>query len=247
MKKIVALLVLGCASMSWAEAVSSVVYNPSRLGQYTRLKVSSNAVLRGGLQTPLLNIASNSSGNGVKMKNNLLFASGLSKYNIGLVQSKAGTISNSIQMENVVFKGADLSENLGLVYMATSDITPTNVLNQFEVRGGTVKFLDDSYIESLEVSGITSGVPELRINASQIEIPRLKINNTSSTDYYFYDNSNPQKGRGLVLGGRDIPYSSQASNRQLCWVKYPVEKGEEKYEAFLLALYKQNLACPTYN
>ena len=49
MKKLYLLLLLGVCMPAAAEMVSTISYNPSRLGQYSSLKVSKDAAFLGGL------------------------------------------------------------------------------------------------------------------------------------------------------------------------------------------------------
>lgn len=59
MKRIYLLLILSlCAGISGAEVVSTITFNPSRLGTYTHLRAANSAVLAGGLATETMNVSS---------------------------------------------------------------------------------------------------------------------------------------------------------------------------------------------
>lgn len=66
MKKLCALLLLGITLPSFGESVTAVNFNPSRLGDFQMLKVSSQAILRGGLKTDAFYV---NSGGTVSMTN----------------------------------------------------------------------------------------------------------------------------------------------------------------------------------
>ena len=143
MKKFIfGLLLMVCSFPTLAEVVSSVSFNPSRMGEYTYLKVTDKANLKGGLDTPVLNIQS---GGTVSMQTD----SSSRLYEIPTVK---GETNSRIDMPNTAFHGN--TANTYSSYESKSSTTPTGLLADVNVKGGTQTYKKDSYIQTLRAVNI---------------------------------------------------------------------------------------------
>lgn len=114
-------------TLSYAETVESISYNPSRMGVFTYLKVQDEAVLRGGLTTPNLNI--NTTKATVQAANK--------------IQTGVVTVSDLVEFTN-----AELSDSVTHDNYVYSN-TPSNVAGTVNMNGGNAVVEEDSFINSL--------------------------------------------------------------------------------------------------
>ena len=141
MKKLfyVFLLLLGPSlCVHGAETVSSVSFNPSRMGEYTYLKVADKANLKGGLKTPQMNV---SVGGTVSV-----YPDNSSR--IYVLNQVAGKVNSEIELENAAFHGNTANTYSG--YSSSSSSYPGGLLPQVSIFGGQQTYLNDSYINTLD-------------------------------------------------------------------------------------------------
>ena len=195
MKKIYGL----CASLFLvfplaAEEVSSVSFNPSRLGDYTYLKVSGEARLQGGLQTPALNVdMTSASASRVTLRADTPAA----PY-FGI----AGTLGNpntTIDMPSATFhKGSS-----AITTYSVSSANPSDAdLITLTATGGEMILEDDSFIQALAADN------HLFQYASTLEGTTVNVLGAGGAAVSLIKSSGEQDGssEGLKLGGVDIPY-----------------------------------------
>ncbi len=219
------LLVLAWAAASWpagAETISSVSFNPSRIGEYNYLKIADEATFKGGLSAPAVNI---SSGGTVALNtyNNLRI------YNIPNVN---GVSSSAIDMPNTIFHG-DVSGTHSS-YVSSSTSVPSALLPNVMLYGGLQTYKRDSYIHTL------NAVNRLKQKASVLQADTLEITGNDGDGVELYG---AELTRGFHLAGNDIPEPTAAHNNtdsdlkkcQLVWEKRKTSDTPVK-EVYLLAL-----------
>lgn len=223
MKKFIfGLLLMVCSFPTLAEVVSSVSFNPSRMGEYTYLKVTDKANLKGGLDTPVLNIQS---GGTVSMQTD----SSSRLYEIPTVK---GETNSRIDMPNTAFHGN--TANTYSSYESESSTTPTGLLADVNVKGGTQTYKKDSYIQTLRAVNI------LKQKATTLKGGTLTVNGNSGSSVELYDDDTTL---GFHLAGNDIPEPTSAhtntnknlTNCQLVWEKRKTSDSPAQ-EVYLLAL-----------
>ena len=189
MKKFFAIMLLATFLPVGAETVSSVSFNPSRLGNYEQLKVSGFARLQGGLETPEMNISSNYGV--ITVENN----STTQVYQIGDV---VGVQNTAIDMQRTDFVGADFT---GADYDVAL-ISPAGQIPTTMVSGGKLTLENDSFIGVLTAHWnllqyavkVDTDSIDIGANSGGGEIDLLDLNTTGLTTY------------GFLLAGNDIPY-----------------------------------------
>lgn len=143
-----------CGVSAQAETVESISYNPSRLGVFSYLKVQDNAILRGGVTTPYLNINTRNAS-----------LEGANK-----IQTGAVTISNTAELTN-----AELSDSVTHDNYAYTQ-TPTNVAGTVTMNGGKAEVSEDSFINNL------NNVGKVKLKAhNTIYAPGVKIQGNSAS------------------------------------------------------------------
>ena len=143
-----------CGVSAQAETVESISYNPSRLGVFSYLKVQDNAILRGGVTTPYLNINTRNAS-----------LEGANK-----IQTGAVTISNTADLTN-----AELSDSVTHDNYAYTQ-TPTNVAGTVTMNGGKAEVSEDSFINNL------NNVGKVKLKAhNTIYAPGVKIQGNSAS------------------------------------------------------------------
>ncbi len=204
MKKLYFLLVLGLSLPVAAETISSVSYNPSRLGQYQKLKVADGVVFLQGLQTDNLYVTNESrftwEGQGIYDINGLTSTgdTGLSVSD-GVFQGPTGNLSSYSATNTSPALGGGLTLNLA-------------------GRGGKVWFFNDSFATNL--TRRISDSPALRSYADTINVGTLSITGEASPDELLAEDfTSPEELRaGLRLAGGDIPdFTENVEDKTLAW------------------------------
>lgn len=220
MKKLWVLLLLGLSFPAGAEIVSTISYNPARMGQYDYLKVSKDAVFKGGLSVPAggaLNV--NSSGT-VSMEWDAANADKIYK-----VDTVTGGANTAVEMPNTTFRGGTALPSNAPEYYATNTPGPTTTL-EVGLNGGSLSARNqDSYVGTLNGTNYQHYTTNLNANTLNItgngENP---VGLTQEDGTYGVSQT-----YGFHLAGVDIPYpagsfvqktgsTSLAENSRLCWV-----------------------------
>ncbi len=224
MKKLFSLLLILTGVTVWlqAETVSSVSFNPSRMGEYTYLKVADKANLKGGLNATTLNI---SSGGTVSMTTD-------SSSRVYQIDTVTGAANSSIDMPNTAFHGNTANTYSG--YDASSSSVPSGLLPTVKVLGGTQQYNNDSYLATVDA------VNMLKQRAGTLKGGTLTIGGNESNGVTLYGGDSTL---GFHLAGNDIPVPTAAhtntgkelSNCTLAWEKRKTNDSPAK-EVWVLAL-----------
>ena len=224
MKKLFSLLLILTGVTVWlqAETVSSVSFNPSRMGEYTYLKVADKANLKGGLNATTLNI---SSGGTVSMTTD-------SSSRVYQIDTVTGEANSSIDMPNTAFHGN--TSNTYSSYDASSSSVPSGLLPTVKVLGGTQQYNNDSYLATVDA------VNMLKQRAGTLKGGTLTIGGNESNGVTLYGGDSTL---GFHLAGNDIPVPTAAhtntgkelSNCTLAWEKRKTNDSPAK-EVWVLAL-----------
>lgn len=219
-------ILLGCLlllpALGFGEVVSSISYNPSRMGEYDYLKVADSATLRGGLSTPRMDIATSGT----------ITVTTDTTSRIYDLLSVAGESGSSIDMPRTAFHGNTMNAYSG--YESVSTSTPAGLLSKVNAMGGTQTYNQDSYIQTLNAVNI------LRQKAGTVKGNTLTVegNNGSSVDLYGEESTN-----GFYLSGNDIPeptgaHTNTGSTLNSCQLAWEKRKTSSKptQEVWLLAL-----------
>ncbi len=263
MKKLFVLLALGFSVPALAEIVSTVSFNPSRIGTYKYLKISRDANFKGGLNTPTLNVQSSGE---VTMRWD--DANTTEKYyNVPTVTGTTGPVS--VDMPSTTFLQDSTLSTSAINYSAANTTDPGNKIPTITMTGGSLSFVDgttndgttnnDSYVSTL------NGANTVQFYADALNENTLNISGNSGksvaltadgTTYTAKNESADTKGkdsaytRGFHLAGVDIPYptgdyvqktgtTSLSDTAALCWVQRCTTEGKV---AWVLSLV--NGSCP---
>ena len=180
MKKLLIAGALFLACPLAAEMISAVSYNPSRMGDYVYLKVADKANLKGGIEANTMTVRS---GGTVSASSPNL------NYNVPAVVGASGS---SLDMPNTAIHGtaANAYDN----YQAVNTGTPTALLNNVYVNGGTTTVKNDSYIATLDA------VNRLKQKAATLRANKLSVSGAENASLYEGATTN-----GFTLAGNDIP------------------------------------------
>lgn len=153
MKNKIAILfgIILCAASAPAEVVESVYYNPSRLGQFERLKISDRLNAPGGVQSSRLTVRAN---NRVTVQNagnyQLDYALPSGKVSMPAAQFEAATLNTRGGEGEFSREGSDYTSTIGTLQ---GDLVrlKANVLrvNQINVRGTPAASYDGDSIQGL--------------------------------------------------------------------------------------------------
>lgn len=206
---IVGLFLLAAISAS-AETVSSVSFNPSRLGNFEKLKVSGAATLRGGLTTPELNIGGqptvvdrSESGDVAVSDGATITMTATQPYAIASVASSAPATSyNRLNVPLATFRGLNTS---GHDYTIATNSFHTGSLIPVDVNGGTLDFSADSFVNRLVANNnLVAYAKKIMVGGT------LKVTGETSTLWEQETNGKfAMEGlSGFKLGNITIPYPS---------------------------------------
>ena len=226
MKKLfyVFVLLAGSVSLYAAETVSSVSFNPSRMGDYTYLKVANKATLKGGLKTPEMNISVGGTISAEYSPND--------SSRVYVINQVMGNPTSAIDMEQAVFHGNMAAQYTG--YKSESSLLPAGLLPLVTIYGGNQTYLNDSYIQTLDA------VNMLRQRAGELKSTALSVLGSGGGTASLYNGGSTY---GLLLAGNDIPEPTGShtntgkdlSNCTLVWEKRKTSTTPAK-EVWLLAL-----------
>ena len=220
-------ILLFCLSLflsvpSFAEIISSVSFNPSRMGEYTYLKITDKANLKGGLKATTMNI---NSGGTVTMTTD-------TSSRIYDVPTVTGASGSAINMPNTAFHGN--TSNTYSSYKSESTSALSGLLPSVTAKGGTQTYNNDSYIQTLDA------VNMLKQKVGTLKGGTLEITGNGGSTVGLYDSGNTA---GFHLAGNDIPEPTAAHTNtgtnltqcQLAWEKRKTSDSTPK-EVWLLAL-----------
>lgn len=226
MKKLfyVFVLLAGSVSLYAAETVSSVSFNPSRMGDYTYLKVANKATLKGGLKTPEMNISVGGTISAEYSPND--------SSRVYVINQVLGNPTSAIDMEQAVFHGNIAAQYTG--YKSESSLLPAGLLPLMTIYGGNQTYLNDSYIQTLDA------VNMLRQRAGELKSTSLSVLGSGGGTASLYNGGSTY---GFYLAGNDIPEPTGShtntgkdlSNCTLVWEKRKTSTTPAK-EVWLLAL-----------
>lgn len=168
---------MSASAINAQEVLSTINYNPSRMGNYDYLKVSDAATLRGGLNVEdTLSVGSN----GPITINS---ASG-KDYSIKSVEGKVADVA--IEMPNTEFNIANGVINGGTIVFGGADVQST--INNITNAANSLMYANTTKADSLNIKGPES-VDNVELNASNNE----KDKDTTGFFLSGYDIPNPTK------------------------------------------------------
>ena len=208
--------------MHGAETVSSVSFNPSRMGEYTYLKVADKANLKGGLKTPQMNVSVTGTVSVYPDSSSRIY----------VLNQVAGKVNSEIELENAAFHGNTANTYSG--YSSSSSSYPGGLLPQVSIFGGQQTYLNDSYINTLDA------INKLKQKVGTLKASTLSIQGAGSSAVSLYEGGSTY---GFYLAGNDIPEPTGShtntgkdlSNCTLVWEKRKTSTTPAK-EVWLLAL-----------
>ncbi|WP_428045461.1 hypothetical protein [Candidatus Avelusimicrobium fimicolum] len=219
------LITLFAAVNAPAEIISAVSYNPSRMGDYVYLKVADKANLKGGIEANTMTVRS---GGTVSASSPNL------NYNVPAVVGESGS---ALDMPNTAIHGA--AANTYDNYQAVNTGTPTALLNNVYVNGGTTTVKSDSYISTLDA------VNRLKQKAATLRANKLSV--SGSEDASLYDDATTD---GFTLSGNDIPQPTSShvntgAALSNCTLKWEERTTSDNKKVKLLALANCGRGNPT--
>ena len=192
------------------------------MGEYTYLKITDKANLKGGLNATTMNI---NSGGTVTMTTD-------NSARIYDVPTVTGASGSAINMPNTAFHGN--TSNTYSSYKSESTSAPSGLLPSVAAKGGTQTYNNDSYIQTLDA------VNMLKQKVGSLKGGTLEITGNGGSTVGLYDSGNTA---GFHLAGNDIPEPTAAHTNtgtnltqcQLAWEKRKTSDSTPK-EVWLLAL-----------
>lgn len=199
MKRIYLLLILSlCAGVSSAEVVSTITFNPSRLGTYTHLRAANSAVLAGGLETKTMNVSSADTVSVTTPSSDNIY-----------VATEVRPVENAslvtVDMPNTTFYGNGAA------------VGGLNSITTVAIAGGSQTYKNTSYIHLLDAAS------KLIQQVNTLKGVTLTIAGNGRAGWDLYDGTH---SNGFYLAGNDIPepvaaYTEGAGNLtgcQFAWV-----------------------------
>ena len=224
MKKLLCIYLLLASSISLyaAEKISAVSFNPSRMGEYTYLKVADKATLRGGLRTPQMNVSVGGTVSVYPDRSSRIY----------VLNQVVGQPTSAIDMQQAAFHGNSANTYTG--YQSETDSTPSGLLNKMEIYGGNQLYVNDSYIRTMDA------VNMLIQHAGTLKSDNLAVLGSNGGTMSLY---NGDETYGFYLAGNDIPQPTAShtntgeslSNCTLVWEKRKTSDSPSQ-EVWLLAL-----------
>ena len=219
------LITLFAAVNASAEIISAVSYNPSRMGDYVYLKVADKANLKGGIESNTMTVRS---GGTVSASSPNL------NYNVPAVVGESGS---TLDMPNTAIHGA--AANTYDNYQAVNTGTPTALLNNVYVNGGTTTVKSDSYISTLDA------VNRLKQKAATLRANKLSVSGSENAS--LYDDGTTD---GFTLSGNDIPqptgsHVNTGASLSNCTLKWEERTTSDNKKVKLLALANCGRGNPT--
>ena len=192
------------------------------MGEYTYLKITDKANLKGGLNATTMNI---NSGGTVTMTTD-------NSARIYDVPTVTGASGSAINMPNTAFHGN--TSNTYSSYKSESTSAPSGLLPSVAAKGGTQTYNNDSYIQTLDA------VNMLKQKVGSLKGGTLEVTGNGGSTVGLYDSGNTA---GFHLAGNDIPEPTAAHTNtgtnltqcQLAWEKRKTSDSTPK-EVWLLAL-----------
>ena len=167
-----------------AEVVSSISYNPSRMGEYTYLKIADEANFAGGLTGTTMNISSNGTVGFYFDNNSKLYE----------ISSVVGNKNSAINMPYTTFHGKTI--NLYASYSASNTTVPSGLLPLVKIAGGTQEYKQDSYLQTV------NAVNMLKQKVATLNAKELNVTGNAGNNVSLYDGG---ATKGFRLAGNDIP------------------------------------------
>ena len=222
--------VLAFAPLS-AEVIQTINFNPARLGQYERLKVSEKATFQGGLTAQSMQV---SSGGTVSINES---NSGALAYDIPLLDGRKGA-----QADNVVntFPAEPTLDFPGTCFSSLENCVGSNTTGNLNVKfnGGAASFKGPAGYNdpASRINQITTDANRLRLESVYATV-KGKLNITGVGTYSF---RNLNASTPLRLAGNWVPLPSTdgVGAKTLKWetrktVKHP-DKGGESVKILVL-------------
>ena len=199
-----------------AEIISAVSYNPSRMGDYVYLKVADKANLKGGIESNTMTVRSG--GTVTATSPNL-------NYDVPAVVGASGS---ALDMPNTAIHGS--AANTYNNYQAVNTGTPSALLGNVNVNGGTTTVKNDSYISTLDA------VNRLKQKAATLRASKLSVSGSENAS--LYDGATTD---GFTLAGNDIPQPTSShvntgAALSNCTLKWEERVTSDNQKVKLLAL-----------
>lgn len=210
MKKILVLFALALCMPAAAEVVSTVSFNPARMGEYNFLKISKDASFKGGLETPTLNV---NPGGTVKMNWDSPVTN--EKY-YNVPNTISGGADTAVDMPQTTFLKENPLTSSSISYNAANSSVSAGLVDSITINGGNLNFKSskDSYVKSVNGDTSAASSPLEFYTKNLTEDSTLNITGNAGNSIYL-TNSDGSWGFGQTLGfhlaGVDIPHPDKHS------------------------------------
>lgn len=210
MKKMLILFALALCMPAAAEVVSTVSFNPARMGEYNFLKISKDASFKGGLETPTLNV---NPGGTVKMDWDSPVTS--EKY-YNVPNTISGGADTAVDMSQTTFLKEDPLTSSSITYNAANSSVSAGLVDSITINGGSLNFKSskDSYVKSVNGDTSAASSPLEFYTKNLTEDSTLNVTGNAGNSIYL-TNSDGAWGFGQTLGfhlaGVDIPHPDKHS------------------------------------
>lgn len=215
MKQFLTLLLLTSTLSAWGEAViSSVNFNPSRLGEYQRLVVIREATLPGGLETKELTVKSGGGEVNMIINHDTTSTPHKGWYLLGTIDTDTSAGSRVIQFPNAIFRGFN-NNNLDPYFNETTySIEGARqdplMIDSFTVgSGGKAEFTQDSKITLPSTYDKSVYLQASTLKTTNLEITGGSSEKTLTTDGGLTSTSS----NNLMIGKIEIPYPDAAHSK----------------------------------
>ena len=224
------LFVLACAPLS-AEVIQTINFNPARLGQYERLKVSEKATFQGGLTAQSMQV--NSGGTVSINESN----SGALAYDVPLLDGRKGKTDSDVLS---TFPAQPTLDFEGTCFSSLENCVTSSTPGSLNVKfnGGAARFQGPAgYSDpASRINQVTTNANRLRLESVYATVKgKLNITGVGTYSYRNLSASTP-----LRLAGNWVPLPSTngVGAKTLAWetrktVKHP-DKGGESVKILVL-------------
>ena len=224
--------VLAFAPLS-AEVIQTINFNPARLGQYERLKVSEKATFQGGLTAQSMQVRS---GGTVSINES---NSGALAYDIPLLDGRKGKNDGAAVLST--FPATPTLDFGGTCFSSLENCVSSSSTGNLNVKfnGGAARFVGPSGYNdpASRINQITTNANQLRLESVYATV-KGKLNITGVGTYSYRNLDRPTTPLRLAGNWVPLPSTDGVSARTLQWetrktVKHP-DKGGESVKILVL-------------
>lgn len=217
-----------------AEVIQTINFNPARLGQYERLKVSEKATFQGGLTAQSMQVRSAGTVSINESESDAL------AYDIPLLDGRKGKNDGAAVLST--FPATPTLDFGGACFSSLENCVSSSSTGNLNVKfnGGAARFVGPSGYNdpASRINQITTNANQLRLESVYATV-KGKLNITGVGAFSYRNLGNPSTPLRLAGNWVPLPSTDGVDSNQLLWetrktVKHP-DKGGESVKILVLA------------